>query len=220
MFTQVLNYLTKLDDLLWSYLAIPLIVGIGLYLTFKCRFSQITKFNKVVKDFINSSKMEDTGQGVHPLKAFFASIGGCVGIANVVAVCTAIKIGGPGAIFWMWIAALLGMIVKYSEVYLGISYRKANKLGGYDGGPMYYLQKITKTKFLPILFAVLLCVYGTEVYMFDVMTHSISENWKINHVAVSVVLLLLIVYVGSGGIERVGKISSIIIPAFLVLFSL
>lgn len=220
MIASFLTHLNQLDDLLWSYLAIPLIIAIGLYLTFKARFSQVIKFQRVVKDFVCASKMENTNQGIHPIKAFFASIGGCVGIANVVAVCTAVKIGGPGAIFWMWIAALLGMIVKYSEVYLGISYRRPNSLGGYDGGPMYYLQKITKSRFLPVLFAVLLCVYGTEVYMFDVMVHSLSENFQINHLVISVLLLSLIIYVSSGGIERVGKVSSIIIPLFLVIFSI
>lgn len=220
MFLQLLKYLNTIENYLWSYLAIPLIVLIGLSLTFKSRFSQITKFNQIIKNFLNASKNNQNDQGINPYQVFFASISGCIGIANIVAVCTAIQIGGPGAIFWMWIAALLGMIVKYSEVYLGISYRTINGRGGYNGGPMYYLQKVFKGKFLPVTFAVLLAIYGTEIYMFDVMTHSISENWHLNRFFVVGVILVLMLYISRGEVFRVGKIATIIIPIFLIIFSM
>lgn len=74
------------------------------------------------------------------MKAFFASVGGMIGIGNVVGIVTAVQIGGPGALLWVWVAALLGTIIKYSEIFLGLKHRITNDRGGYDGGPMYYLQ--------------------------------------------------------------------------------
>ncbi len=219
MFIDIFSHLDALEGFLWSYLAIPFIVIIGVYLSWKSRFSQVRKFPQVVSHFFSEAKTTDHQDGIHPLKAFFASIGGCIGIANIVAVCTAIQIGGPGAIFWMWVTALIGMIVKYSEVYLGISFRVPNKNGGYDGGPMQYLQKIFSTKTVPVIFAIFLAIYGTEVYMFDVMCHSISENWHINHWVCAGIIFILVLYASRGGIERIGKISSILIPGFIVIFS-
>jgi len=214
------SYLTIFDEFLWSAVAIPLIVLLGVLLSIRFQFVQIFRFKEIVRSFIRfsgKSGKEET-RGVEPLKVFFASIGGCIGIGNIVAVCTAVQIGGPGAIFWMWVAALLGMVVKYSEVYLGIKYRVENESGGYNGGPMYYLQKVVKSTWVPILFAVLLGIYGTEIYMFSVITHSVSENWNLNPYFIIISLLVLILYASKGGIARVGKISGVILPVFLLLF--
>ncbi len=217
-FIHLFKYLDSIDGYLWSYLAIPMIIIIGLFLTFRFRCFQVVKFPTVLKTFYDSARSKREGKGVHPLNAFFASIGGCIGIGNIVAVCTAIQIGGPGAIFWMWVAGLIGMIIKYSEIYLGVRYRVQNDRGGYDGGPMFYLKKVVKGPFLPILFAILLAIYGTEVYMFNVVTHSITENWHINRYLVILAILVPLVYTSSGGIMRVGKVSIVIIPVFLILF--
>ncbi|GAB4187382.1 MAG: AGCS family amino acid carrier protein [Simkaniaceae bacterium] len=210
--------LSAFDEYLWSYFAIPMILFFGIFLSFKFRFIQIRKFPVVVRTFYELAKSKDQGIGAHPIKVFFASIGGCIGIGNIVAVCTAVQIGGPGAVFWMWVAGLIGMIIKYSEIYLGIVHRIPNAQGGYDGGPMYYLKKVIKSPIIPVLFAVLLAIYGTEVYMFNVMTHSIVENWHLNHYLVIAGLLLFIVYTSSGGIARVGKVSSLLIPFFLIIY--
>jgi AGCS family alanine or glycine:cation symporter len=161
---------------------------------------------------------EHNERGVHPLKAYFACIGGCVGIGNIAAICTAIQLGGPGALFWIWVTATIGMIIKYSEVYLGMRYRVANKNGGYNGGPMYFLQKVFKTMWIPNTVCVLLCIYGVEVYQFTVITDSVVNNLHINQFVVIFTLLGLVLFAGSGGVRRVGDISSAIIPIFVVLY--
>jgi alanine or glycine:cation symporter, AGCS family len=219
MVQQIFFYLSSLEDALWSYVCIPLMMFLGIFLSVKFNFVQLFKFNKILKTFLKTLREpKNNNQGTSPIGAFFASIGGCIGIGNIVAVCTAVQLGGPGAIFWMWVAAFFGMIIKYSEVYLGSIYRKPNSFGGYDGGPMYFLQKIVKTSFIPVLVAILLCIYGTEVYMFKIITHSVIENWGVNQYLVIFILLILIVYAGAGGVDRVGKIAGIIIPFFLFLF--
>ena len=211
-----------IEDFLWSYLASPLVLIMGLFFSFSFAFPQIRKIPAIVKTFLDSIACKDTKskekRGVTPLQAFFTSIGGCIGIANLVAVCLAIKVGGPGAIFWIWVAAFLGMTIKYCEVYLGVKFRVPNNEGGFDGGPMYYLQKVFKTSFVPVLVCVLLGLYGVEIYMFNVVTDSIVQNWGLNFYLVIFLLLAAIIFAAFGGIERVGKVSSIVIPLFLVLY--
>ncbi len=109
------------------------------------------------------------------------------------------QIGGPGALLWIWITAILGMAMKYSEVYLGIRYRVKNNEGGYNGGPMYFLQRVFKTMWIPGFVALLLCVYGVEVYQFRIVTESLTENFSLNYYVVAFTLLALVIYAGSGG---------------------
>ena len=219
MIDQIFSYFASLDDWLWNSLGVPMMIVIGLFFSIRFRFVQVFKFPATLQTFFKAAKAgNDADKGVHPLEAFFTSIGGCIGIGNVVAICTAIQIGGPGAVFWMWIAALLGMLIKYAEVYLGLKFRVENGQGGYDGGPMYYLQQIWKSPWVPILFSILLSIYSTEIYMFSVITHSIATNWHVPPITVAFLLLLLVLFASSGGIARVGKISSVIVTLFLVLF--
>ena len=217
--------LDYIDSFIWSYLGVPCLSLVGLYLTFKLRFMQLTKVRLIVASITSQlTKKGDKSsshhsKGVAPLQAFFSSIGGCIGIGNLVAVCSAIQIGGPGALVWMWTAAFLGMLIKYAEVYLGCRYRVVDTTtGSYAGGPMYYLQKVFKTPLVPVLVAILLALYGTETYMFNVVTDSITSNWHIDRSLIIAVLLILILIAGKGGIKLVGSICSFIIPLFLVLY--
>ncbi|MFQ5729095.1 MAG: amino acid carrier protein [Waddliaceae bacterium] len=212
-------FLGSFDDFLWGYLGVPIIILLGIFLTIRSNFFQIRKFPIIVRTFFHYfTTREKSGKGIHPLKAFFACIGGCVGVSNIVGVCTAIQIGGPGALFWIWLTAMLGMIMKYAEVYLGIRYRVVNKDGGCNGGPMYYLQQITSKKWVPALFCILMCVYGVEVYQFSVITESVSSNFSLHRGVVGATLLFLVFFAGSGGVRRVGNISSALIPTFIFLY--
>jgi len=222
MFTFLNSHLEILEDLLWTFCGVPLVIFLGLYLSFKSRFFQIRHLPLVFKTFFGFfSKKNDENLsvgGVHPLKAFFAAVGGCVGIGNIVGICTAVQLGGPGALFWIWLTALAGMIIKYSEIYLGLRYRVSDEQGGYNGGPMYFLQKAFKYKSIPIVISVLLCIYGVEVYQFSVISKSISMNFGIDSLLVIAVLLALVMFAGSGGVKRVGNISSKILPVFVVVY--
>ncbi len=222
MFTFLNSHIEIIEDVLWTYFGVPLVIFLGIYLSFKSRFFQIRHFPLVFKTFFGFFSKENTQTlsvgGVHPLKAFFAAVGGCVGIGNIVGICTAIQLGGPGALFWIWLTALVGMIIKYSEIYLGLRYRVPDGKGGYNGGPMYFLQKAFKFKSIPIVISMLLCVYGVEVYQFSVISKSISMNFGIDSLLVIAVLLALVIFAGSGGVRRVGNISSKILPVFVVVY--
>lgn len=219
MFDSLFVYLDFVDDFLWEYVGMPAIVLFGVYLMVKSKFLQVRGFPAVVRRFIALSRVSSTGQGVHPLRAFFASVGGCVGMGNVVVVCIAVQLGGPGAIFWLWITALVSMLLKYAEVYLGIKYRVSNESGeGYNGGSIYYLRRAFKGLWVPVMASFFLCIYGVEILQFNLITASVTSNFHLNQYLVVAVLLGLVLYAGSGGVDRVGKICSALIPTFVVVY--
>lgn len=218
MLTFLTEQLDFVENLLWTYLGVPIVIFVGFYLSFKSNFFQIRHLPTVFKTFFGFMRFRHTGDGIHPLKAFFAAVGGCVGIGNIVGICTAVQLGGPGALFWIWMTALCGMILKYSEVYLGLKYRVSNGKGGYNGGPMFYLTRVFKKAWVPQLICILLCIYGVEVYQFSVISSSITNNLGWNSYLVTGLLLILVIFAGSGGVRRVGNISSKSLPLFVLVY--
>lgn len=220
MTDQITSMLQLLDDSLWAYIALPGIILLGMYLSLKSNFVQIRKFPHIIKTFIDFTKVRTKkgDQSVHPLKAFFACIGGCIGIGNIVAICTAVQIGGPGALFWIWMTAIIGSILKYSEVYLGIRYREPRESGGYNGGPMYFLKKLFKTPLVPKLAAFFLCIYGIEIYQFGIVASTIHQNFEVDKIYIVLSLLALVMGASLGGVRLVGHISSLLVPFFIICY--
>lgn len=209
------------DHILWGYLGLFLIFSSIIYLTFKSRFMVVLQFPKIFKYFLISSRApKEDDYGTSSLKVFFAHLGGCIGIGNLATVAVAIKVGGPGALFWVCLVSFLGSIVKYAEIYLGLTFRVRNKGRGYDGGPMYFLQEaFPRLKFLPILSCILLCIYGVDIYMFSVVGTSFVHNFEWPTALVVAGLLMLVILSVLGGIERVGSVSTILLPIFLVIYT-
>ena len=219
MLSCLFSILDTLDSLFWIYGGVPTLMLVGIYFTLISKGFQLIKFPEVLKVFRDT--LYDTSvnkKGVRPLYVFFSSIGGCIGIGNVVGVCTAVQVGGPGAVFWMWIARFFGMLVKYAEIYLGMIYRVSDGDDGYFGGPIIYLQQLSGGKYLANIVAFLLCIYGLEIYIFRTITHSIITGWGMSPSIVIFGLIGLVILVGEGGINLVGKVSSIILPVFLTAF--
>jgi len=217
---DIVAYIDWLDDSIWTYFAAPSIILFGILLTYKYKAAQITRISRIMPVLKECHESDKTcgDRGINPLYAFYITIGGCIGVANIVGVCAAVKIGGPGALFWMWVAAFFGTLVKYTEVYLGVKFRIPNQYGSYDGGPIYYLKRVFSSRIPSFLFAVLFAIYGTEVYMFKVVSDSFIINWMIpNYIVIPSLLLLIFVAVLGGG-ERIGQVCSYIIPAFIFLY--
>lgn len=219
MINTLFQFLTYIDEFFWGYIAFGFIMFFGTYLTFKAGFFQIRGLPLFLKTFFQFLQPSpEKIRGIHPLKAFFASTGGMIGIGNVAGVVTAVQLGGPGALVWVWVAGVIGAIVKYCEIYLGFKFRVKNNEGGYDGGPMYFLKKAFGNGLIPLAVAFLFCIYGVEVYQFSVITDSISTNWSISRYLVIGVLLGLVLYVGLGGTRRLAQICSWVMPFFLTLY--
>lgn len=214
-----LYILTAIESFFWSNIAFTLIMSVGIYFTFRVNFFQIRslpKFFKIFYDFLKPSSPKVAG--VHPIKIFFTSMGGMIGIGNIVGIVTALQIGGPGALFWVWMAALFGSIIKYAEIFLGLKYRVPNDRGGYDGGPIYFLKAAFKISWIPSIAAVLLCIYGVEVYQFNVLTNCLSSSLSLDKWLIAPFLLTLVLIAGLGGIKRIAKICSLVIPAFVFIY--
>ncbi|MCX5923459.1 MAG: amino acid carrier protein [Candidatus Dependentiae bacterium] len=220
MIDQIFNILDIVDNIFWLYIGAPGLMIVGFYLSYKSKFFQIRQAPHVFKIFkgFAMQKQDDSVRGVAPIQAFFASVGGAIGIGNLVSVCIAVQVGGPGAVFWMWVAALMGMLVKYGEIYLGVKFRIKNNENSYTGGPMIYLRHVPGGAFWSKFAAVLMCLYGIEIYIFRVVTHTVVEGWDLNPSIVIPVLLFLVVGVGKGGVRIVGKLCSVIIPFFLAAY--
>jgi alanine or glycine:cation symporter, AGCS family len=212
--------LSILEDAVWLYVGIPILMSYGLYLSYKSKFLQIIKFPSIFKTFFSFLTHEEkSDRGVNPVHIFFAAVGGCVGIGNVISVCSAVKIGGPGAVFWMWIAALFGMIVKYAEIFLSVKFRQNDGKRDYIGGPIIFLKKIAGGEYISKFVAFLLCLYGVEIYLFRIVAYSVSTNWSINYTIVVFVLLTMILGAMQGGLRLVGKVSTVVVPIFLFMFA-
>ena len=219
MFSYVFDFLFRIDAFFWSYIGFSLVVILGCYLTIKTRFFQIRLVPTTLKTFLELIRYRaGSSQGTHPLKVFFTSVGGMVGVGNIVGIVTALQIGGPGAILWVWIATFLGSLIKYSEVFLGLKYRVPNKKGGYDGGSIHFLKKAFNVRWIGTCVCILLCIYGTEIYQFSVLTQSISTNWKLDQTWVSLAILGLVLYTVIGGIQRVSKICAFLMPTFTLVY--
>lgn len=220
--------LESANDFLWGHVGVALIVGAGALVSHQLGWVQLFSPLRVLRTALAllterpaSEKAAGTPQrGVTPARAFFASLGECVGIGNIVTVAVGVQIGGPGVLLWMWIVALLGMALKYGEVYLGITYRQPNHQGSYDGGPMYVLAHAFPAceRWLPAVAAFLLCVYGVEVYMFGVIKEAVVTSWSLPNAGVTVALLALIIPGVMGGVKRIGAISGTLIPLFGTIF--
>ncbi len=215
---MIFFWLEQINAFIWGYIAFLLIFGLGAYFSIRSRFFQVRRFGAIFGSFLSAFTEKQTGRGIHPIKVFFAAIGGCIGIGNIVGIVTAVQIGGPGALFWAWIGGLAGMVIQYAEVYLGLRHRVKNQQGSYDGGPMYFLPLAYKSRWIAPVVCFLLCIYGVEIFMFNVMADSISVNWQLNQVLVVALLMIAILIVDTGGIQRVGEVCTGLIPLFIVLY--
>ncbi len=209
------------DSFLWTYVGVFLILASGLYLSFQSGFVQIFGLWRCFKNFFSSfsSKTPHSSRGASPIFVFFASLGGCLGIGNVVSIAIAVQLGGPGALVWVWLTAFLGMIIKYAEVYLGIRFRLENDTGSYDGGPMFFLRyAFPKLPIIANVMAALMCIYGAEIYMFGVIKETMVINFALPPSLVVGVLLALVLITVTGGVKRVGEVNTWLVPIFITLF--
>jgi AGCS family alanine or glycine:cation symporter len=213
-----------------------LILGVGIYLTVGCGFPQFSHFIHIMKNTLGKAfeKSEQKEGAVSPFKAMCTALAASIGTGNIAGVSGAIAIGGPGAVFWMWISALLGMCTKYAEVTLAIKYRERNEAGDWVGGPMYYIKNgLGKNwKWLGVIFAIFgaLAAFGIG-NMTQINTIASTVNTAISEfVATSESQQLIIAWVVSiicsvvcgivllGGIQRLADVTALLVPVMAVIY--
>lgn len=220
------NVLAQMNAWVWGLPLISLLLATGLYFT--CRL-KLLQFRKLAFAFKLMFKKEEQQEGdVSSFQALCTALSSTIGTGNIVGVATAIIAGGPGALFWMWISAFLGMATKYAEGLLAIVYRQRDAKGQMSGGPMYYLEKGLQHKTLGKILARLFAVFGVAVALLGIGTftqvRSISDAASLTlHIPPYITGLFLMVTVGFitiGGIKRIASVSEVIVPFMSVAYIL
>ena len=233
----ILDFITgPLNTLAWMYILLPCVAVGGLYFTIRNRGMQFTKFGHAMKNTLGRvfQKQEAKTGSVTPFQALTTALAATVGTGNIIGTSQAIAMGGYGAIFWLWVAALLGMIIKYSEVVLSVHYRERNKKGDWVGGPMYYIVKGMGKgwKWLATLFAIfaILASFGIgNLSQANSITGSLNNaivsflpQMEANRDTVSLVagicLAALTAVALFGGIKRIGKVTELLVPVMSALY--
>jgi len=217
----ILQFNSRLNELLWGPVLILAILGVGVYLTFGTRFVQITKLLHVLKETVVRKKRGLEGD-ITPFQALNVALAGTVGVGNIAGVATAIALGGPGAIFWMWISGILGMATKFSEVVLCIKYRIRQIRGPMLGGPMVYIRRGMgrKWKYLAGVFAVLgaLAAFGIG-NMTQANSVAIGlERFGMSRVITGILLIFAVGMVTIGGIKRIAHVAMFFVPFMCILY--
>ncbi|PTE42739.1 sodium:alanine symporter [Staphylococcus equorum] len=210
------------NDLIWSQYLIGLLITAGLYFTISSKFVQLRWIPEMFRAIGEKPETLDSGKkGISPFQAFAISAGSRVGTGNIAGVATAIVLGGPGAVFWMWVIALIGAASAFIEATLAQVYKVPDEDGGFRGGPAYYITKGLNQKWLGILFAVLITV--TFAFVFNtVQSNTIAESLKtqynVSPVVTGIILAVLTGIIIFGGVRSIAKISSIIVPFMAIIY--
>ena len=208
-------WLSNINDVLWSYILIAMLLGCALWFTIKTKFVQFRMIGEMIKVLSEStSKQEGREHHISSFQAFMVSLASRIGTGNLAGVATAITVGGPGAVFWMWIVALLGSSSAFIESTLAQLYKVHGK-DSFIGGPAYYMKKGLKQPWMGILFAILI------IFTFSFAFNSVQSNticaafeqaFQVDHTLMGIILTVMSLIIFFGGIQRIAKVSSIIVP--------
>lgn len=219
------------NDFVWGPVMLVLLVGTGIYLSIRCGFPQVKKFGHMWRTTVATlfkhgdaatAKRSD-GTNVTPFQAVSTALASTIGVGNVAGIAGAIAVGGPGAVFWMWISAFFGMCTKYSEIVLAVRYRQVSPDGTHFGGPMYYIEKGLKCRWLACVFALFggLAAFGignaTQAAEISVAINNLTGAGFDSSVITGVVLALIVGIVVLGGLKRISTVTSYLVP-FMALF--
>ena len=214
------SILSAIDSFIWGAPLLILLSGTGLYLTLRLGFIQIRYLPRALGYLFKKDK---GGKGdVSSFAALCTALAATIGTGNIVGVATAVQAGGPGAIFWMWLVALLGMATKYAECLLAVKYRVRDKNGFMAGGPMYYIERGLGIKWLAKLFAlfgVMVAFFGIGTFpQVNAITHAMQDTFSIPVLVTAIIVTLLVGLIILGGVKRIATASSVIVPFMAILY--
>lgn len=221
----MLETIVKISDWIWGPPMIILLFLSGIFLTFRLGFFHIKHAGYIFKQTVGGifkkqdplAKAEGT---ISPFQALTSALACTIGAGNIVGVPVAIMLGGPGAIFWMWVIALLAGCIKFSEVVLAVKYREKNAKGEYVGGPMYYITKGLNMKWLGVWFAAALMfeVAASNMVQANSLALSVKETFNINPVITGIIAMILVGAVIIGGIKRIGSFTEKFVPIMVFIY--
>ncbi len=216
------SLLNSLSGFIWGPIMLTLLLGVGIYLTIGLKLMPWRKIGYGFKLLISGKAEKDQGD-ITPFQALMTALSATIGTGNIAGVATAIFLGGPGAIFWMWITALLGMATKYGEAVLAVKYREIDANGKYVGGPMYYIKNGLgdNWKWLGFLFALFgtIAAFGIgNMVQSNSVADALNSNFNIDPLITGIVLSVLVGLVILGGIKRIGVVAGKLVPVMAIAY--
>lgn len=216
------SLLQTIDNFIWGPPLLILLVGTGAYFTFRLGFVQFRHLPTALKMVFTKDK---SGNGdISSFAALCTALSATIGTGNIIGVATAIKLGGPGALFWMWLAAVFGMATKYAECLLAVKYRKKDSKGEMVGGPMYYLQYGVGSKGLAIMFAVSalgVACFGIGTFpQVNAILDAAEISFSVSREVSTIVLTSLVAIVTLGGIQSIAKVAGKVVPTMAIFYIL
>ncbi|KGK88075.1 sodium:alanine symporter family protein [Clostridium sp. HMP27] len=220
---NLIQIFNKIDSIVWGAPLLILLVGTGVYFTLRLKCLQIIKLPLALKYLFSKEDEDSLGKGdVTSFQALCTALAATIGTGNIVGVATAIKAGGPGALFWMWMAAFFGMATKYAEGLLAVKYRVIDKNGQMSGGPMYYIERGLKNKWMAKLFA----IFGIGVAYFGIgtfaqinaITESLKDSYNVPTITTGFIITCLVALVTLGGIKSIAKVSEKVVPFMAIMY--
>ena len=213
------QWINSINDVLWSYILIIMLLGCALWFTFKTKFVQFRMLKEMIRLLGDSTgKSEGKEHHISSFQAFAVSLASRVGTGNLAGVATAITIGGPGAVFWMWIIALLGASSAFVESTLAQLYKVHGKTS-YIGGPAYYMKNGLKQPWMGILFSVLIIftfAFAFNTVQSNTICAAFEKAFQVDHTLMGSILTILTLMIIFGGVQRIAKISGIIVPVMAI----
>lgn len=218
----MLDILNQIDSFVWGPPLLMLLVGTGIWLTVRLGVLQVVRLPRALT-LIFTSKNDGSGD-VNSFQSLMTALAATVGTGNIVGVATALKAGGPGALFWMWLAAFFGMATKYAEGLLAVKYRSVDKNGNIAGGPMYYIEKGLGEKYRPL--AVLFALFGVLCAYFGIGTFAqVNSIVEITQLAAGIpveytgiVLTVLVAAITLGGLKSIARVAGKLVPTMALLY--
>ncbi len=208
----------QLDGLIWSMLLVLLCLGVGIFLTIRLRFVQFRMIGEMIRLLFGDKVSE---QGISSFQAFATTVGARVGMGNIAGIASAIFYGGPGAIFWMWMIAIIGAASAFTESVLAQAYKQKNKEGVFVGGPAYYLEHGLKCKPYAVVFAIV-AFLGPGLLLPGVQINSLvtvfDEAFGVNKVLVGAICCLLLAIVVCGSIQRIARLAELLAPIMCMIY--
>lgn len=210
--------ITQVNDALWTYLLIGALIICGLYFTVRTRFVQFTLLGDMFRQLVDASPASGGKKHISSFQAFAVSVATRVGTGNLAGVATAIAVGGPGAVFWMWIIALVGSATAFVEATLAQLYKRPDS-ESFIGGPAYYISRGLRKKWMAALFAVLLTLtFGLSYNSIQSNTicGALNQAFGFNPTVVGIILSAIALFIAFGGIQRIAHVSSILVPVMAI----
>lgn len=217
------SFFSVINGLIWSQLLVPLLLILGCYFSVSSGFIQFTYFRRMIKVITPSKRPKIGDRNISPLSTLLISVGGRVGGGNIAGVGVAIALGGPGAVFWMWVVAMLGMATSCIECTLAQAFKRKQSDGSYRGGPAYSIKYGLGSKYKWLALAYSICLvtvfgFGVNAFQGNAVAGALEDSFGIDRLNTGLILILICGAIISGGLLRITRVTDILVPTFAIAY--